>query len=144
MIRIATDADALYCEYASQGMHPKPIDVPGAPPNNGTSSQAVRLGDLIFVSGRLGVDPATRALVPGGIRGQTRQAIDNIEAILTEAGSGLDRVGKVNIFLTDFLLLPGVNQIYAARFTGKPAKTTVEIARLDKEALIEIEAIACL
>jgi 2-iminobutanoate/2-iminopropanoate deaminase len=123
-------------------MHPTPIEVPGLPPNNATYSQAVRLGDLVFVSGQLGVDPATRALVPGGIREQTRQAIDNIEAILTAAGSGLGRVAKVNIFLTDFSLLQEMNEVYAARLTGRPAKTTVEIARLDKDALIEIEVIA--
>jgi 2-iminobutanoate/2-iminopropanoate deaminase len=123
-------------------MHPKPIDVPGLPANNPTYSQAVRLGDVIFVSGQLGVDPATRALVPGGIREQTRQAIENIEAILSAADSGLARVAKVNIFLTDFSLLREMNEVYATRFTGRPAKTTVEIARLDKDALIEIEAIA--
>jgi 2-iminobutanoate/2-iminopropanoate deaminase len=119
-----------------------PIDVPGLPPNNATYSQGVRLGDLLFVSGQLGVDPATRALVPGGIREQTRQAIDNIDAILKAAGSGLDRVAKVNIFLTDFSVLPEMNEVYATRFPGRPAKTTVEIARLDKDALIEIEAVA--
>jgi 2-iminobutanoate/2-iminopropanoate deaminase len=123
-------------------MDPKPIDVPGLPANNPTYSQAVRLGDVLFVSGQLGVDPATRALVPGGIREQTRQAIDNIEGILTAAGSGLRRVAKVNIFLTDFSLLREMNEVYATRLTGRPAKTTVEIARLDKDALIEIEAIA--
>lgn len=123
-------------------MDPKPIDVPGLPANNPTYSQAVRLGELIFVSGQLGVDPATRALVTGGIREQTRQAIDNIEAILTAVGSGLRGVAKVSIFLTDFSLLREMNEVYAARFTGRPAKTTVEIARLDKDALIEIEAIA--
>jgi 2-iminobutanoate/2-iminopropanoate deaminase len=123
-------------------MDPKPIEVPGLPANNPTYSQAVRLGDLIFVSGQLGVDPATRALVSGGIREQTSQAIDNIEAILTAAGSGLRRVAKVSIFLTDFSLLTGMNEVYASRFTGRPAKTTVEIARLDRDALIEIEAIA--
>lgn len=123
-------------------MHPKPIDVPTLPANNPTYSQAVRLGDLLFVSGQLGVDPATRGLVEGGIREQTRQAIDNIETILTAAGSALDRVAKVNIFLTDFSLLPEMNAVYATRFTGRPAKSTVEIARLDKDALIEIEVIA--
>ena len=122
--------------------HPTPIEVPGLPPNNPTYSQAVRLGEFLFVSGQLGVAPATRTLVSGGIREQTRQAIDNIEAILTAAGSGLDRVGKVNIFLTDFSLLPQMNEVYATRFTRRPAKTTVEIARLDKDALIEIEVVA--
>jgi 2-iminobutanoate/2-iminopropanoate deaminase len=123
-------------------MTPLPIDIPGLPSNNPTYSQAMRLGDVIYVSGQLGVDPATRALVAGGIREQTRQAIDNIEAILTAAGSGLARVAKVNIFLTDFSLLREMNEVYATRFTGRPAKTTVEIARLDKDALIEIEATA--
>jgi 2-iminobutanoate/2-iminopropanoate deaminase len=119
-----------------------PIDVPSLPPNNFTYSQAVRLGDLIFVSGQLGVNPATRQLVAGGIQEQTRQAIDNIETILKAAGSGLDRVAKVTIYLTDFAQLPAMNQIYAPRFPHRPAKTSLEIARLDKSALIEIEVIA--
>src|SRR5436190_13668676 len=92
-------------------MHPRPIDVSELPANNPTYSQAVRLGNLLFVSGQLGVDPATRALVPGGIREQTRQAIDNIEVILTAAGSALNRVAKVNIFLTDFSLLQQMNEV---------------------------------
>lgn len=123
-------------------MSPKPIAVPALPPNNQTYSQAVRLGDLIFVSGQLGVRPDTRALVSGGIREQTRQAVDNIEVILRAAGSSLDRVAKVSIFLTDFSLLREMNEVYAERFPGRPAKTTVEIARLDKDALIEIEVVA--
>jgi 2-iminobutanoate/2-iminopropanoate deaminase len=123
-------------------MSPEPIDVPALPPNNPTYSQAVRLGDILYVSGQLGVDPQTRALVAGGIRDQTRQAIDNIETILSAAGSRLDQVAKVNIFLTDFSLLSAMNDVYVTRFTHRPAKTTVEIARLDKDALIEIEVIA--
>lgn len=111
------------------------IEVPSLPPNNSTYSQAVRLGDLIFVSGQLG-------LVPGGIREQTARAIENIEAILTAAGSSLSRVAKVNIFITDFTQLPAMNEIYAVRFPHRPAKTTVEVSRLDRDALIEIEVIA--
>ena len=119
-----------------------PIDVPPLPPNNATYSQAVRLGDVIFVSGQLGVDPVTRQLVPGGIQPQTTQAIQNIATVLRAAGTSLARVAKVNIFLTDFSLLPAMNEVYAAHFPHRPAKTTVEIARLDKDALIEIEVIA--
>ena len=119
-----------------------PIDVAQLPPNNATYSQAVRLGDLIFVSGQLGVDPVTRRLVEGGIQQQTSQAIDNVATILAAAGSSLDRVAKVNIFLIDFAWLPAMNEIYAQRFPHRPAKTTVEIARLDQDALIEIEVIA--
>jgi len=119
-----------------------PIEVPQLPPNNATYSQAVRLGDLIFVSGQLGVDPATRELVSGGILEQTQQAIANIAAILEAAGCGLSQVAKVTIFLTDFSLLSRMNQVYAVHFPHRPAKTTVEIAHLDKNALIEIDVIA--
>lgn len=118
------------------------ISVPGLPPNNSTYSQAVRLGGLIFVSGQLGVDPTTRELVGPDIQAQTRQAIENIATILGAAGSSLSNVAKVNIFITDFSLLPGMNQVYAEYFPHRPAKTTVEISRLDKGALIEIEVTA--
>ena len=121
---------------------PVPVVVPELPPNNNTYSQAVRLGDLLFVSGQLGVDPVTRSLVHGGIAEQTNAAIDNVELILKAAASGLERVAKVNIFITDFSLLGEMNRIYTVRFPHKPAKTTVEITRLDKNALIEIEVIA--
>lgn len=121
---------------------PVPVLVPELPPNNNTYSQAVRLGDLLFVSGQLGVDPVSRELVGGGIAEQTARAIDNIEMVLHAAGSSLERVAKVNIFITDFSLLSEMNRIYGARFSHRPAKTTVEIVRLDKYALIEIEVIA--
>ena len=78
----------------------------------------------------------------GGIQEQTRQAIDNVATILAAAGSSLDRVAKVTIFLTDFAWLRAMNEVYAKRFPHRPAKTTVEIARLDKDALFEIEVIA--
>lgn len=98
------------------------------------------MGGLLFLSGQLGMQGG--ALVEGGIREQTRQALENIATILTEAGSSLDRVAKVNIFITDFSLLPQMNEVYARYFPHRPAKTTVEITRLDKDALIEIEVVA--
>jgi 2-iminobutanoate/2-iminopropanoate deaminase len=121
-------------------MHP--IAVPSHPPNNSTYSQAWRLGDVIYVSGQLGVDPATRQLVSGGIRAQTRQAIDNIAAVLAAAGSSLAQVGKVNIYITDFTLLGEMNEVFGPMFPQRPAKTTVEVTRLDKDSLIEIEVVA--
>ncbi|MBK5293158.1 MAG: RidA family protein [Acidobacteriia bacterium] len=121
---------------------PIPISATELPPNNRTYSQAVRLGDLLFVSGQLGVDPSTRDLVAGGISEQTRQAIENLSTILRSAGTGRDKVAKVNIFITDFSLLPAMNEVYAGYFPHRPAKTTVEISRLDKGALIEVEVIA--
>ena len=121
---------------------PESISVPALPPNNPTYSQAVRLGGLIFISGQLGINPTTGALADGGIQAQTSQAIRNIETILDAAGSSLASVGKVNIFLTDFSLLREMNEIYALRFPHRPAKTSVEIRRLDRDALIEIEVVA--
>jgi 2-iminobutanoate/2-iminopropanoate deaminase len=120
----------------------QPIEVPSLPTNNPTYSQAMRLGDFIFVSGQLGVDPVTREIVTGGIEEETRQAIENIATVLAAAGSSLDRVVKVSVFVTDFSLLPRVNSVYGPRFPHRPAKTGLEISRLDKGALIEIEVIA--
>jgi len=122
-------------------MLPDPITVPGLPANNNTYSQAVRLNDLVFVSGQLGVKPGTCELAGPGITEQTRQALDNIARILDSAGSLLGQVAKVNIFITDFTLLGEMNAVYAGHFPHRPAKTTVEIARLDLDALIEIEVI---
>ena len=123
-------------------MLPDPITVPGLPANNNTYSQAVRLNDLVFVSGQLGVKPGTKELAGPGISEQTRQALDNIARILDAAGSSLGQVAKVNIFITDFTLLGAMNAVYAGYFPHRPAKTTVEIARLDLDALIEIEVIS--
>ena len=123
-------------------MLPERIEVPGLPSNNSTYSQANRLGDLIFVSGQLGVRPGTKELVGPDISSQTRQALENIRTILEAAGSSLAHVGKVNIFITDFSLLGAMNEVYAQYFPHRPAKTTVEITRLDLGALIEIEVVA--
>ncbi|MFN7933743.1 MAG: RidA family protein [Bryobacteraceae bacterium] len=121
---------------------PEPVAVDALPPNNTTYSQAVRLGDLLFLSGQLGIDPATRRIVEGGIEAQTKQAIQNIITVLTAAGSSLDRVAKVNIFIRDFSALPLMNKVYGPYFKHRPAKTTVEITGLDQGALIEIEVVA--
>lgn len=100
------------------------------------------MGGFVFVSGQLGIDPKTRELVAGGIQAETAQAIDNIATVLAAAGSALERVAKVTIFLTDFSLLSQMNEVYALRFPHRPAKTTVEINRLDKNATLEMEVIA--
>jgi len=90
------------------------------------------------------MDPATRKLVNGGIKEQTRQALENVKAVLHTAGSSLDLVAKVNIFITDFSLLSQMNEVYAGYFPHRPAKTTVEIVRLDQGGLIEIEVVAAI
>jgi 2-iminobutanoate/2-iminopropanoate deaminase len=142
---VAEGKEPPRCRYSSAMSFTtvEPIDIPGRPPNNATYSQATRCGDLLFVSGQLGVDPATRQLVPGGLSAETRQALDNIAAILMAAGSDLSHVARVNIYITRFELLPAMNEVYAEYFAvHKPAKTTVEVSRLDRDAMIEIEVIA--
>lgn len=110
------------------------------PANNDTYSQAVVLGDWVFVSGQLGVGAGTE--LPADFSAQTRRALDNIAAILKAAGSSLDQVAKVNIFVTDFSRLKEMNEIYRHYFPHRPAKTTVEVSRLDKGAMIEVEVVA--
>ncbi len=118
-----------------------PISTPSVPPNNSTYSQAARLGNLVFLSGQLGLDRASGQPLDG-IEAQTRQAIENIIQVLADAGTSLGNVAKVNLFITDFTLLPRMNSVYSQYFTHRPAKTTVEISRLDRGALIEIEVVA--
>jgi 2-iminobutanoate/2-iminopropanoate deaminase len=121
-------------------MTPKPIHVAAAPPQNSTYSQAVRLGDLIFISGQLGARPD--GTLPAGFAAQARQAFENVGTVLRAAGSSLELVAKVNIYVTDFGRLREMNEIYPDYFRHRPAKTTVEIARLDKGAQIEVEVVA--
>lgn len=123
-------------------MHPQVIDVPELPAVNATYSQVSILGDLVFVSGQLGVDGPTGVLVDGGIREQTRQAIENVARCLKAAGTTLDKVAKVNLYLADFSMIGAANDVYAQYFKHRPAKTGVGVATLWAGALIEIDAIA--
>ncbi|MBI2687050.1 MAG: RidA family protein [Acidobacteria bacterium] len=124
---------------------PVPLHIPGLPPANPTYSQAVVLGDLVFVSGQLGIDPMTNRLAGDDMRSQTRQALLNIERILKEAGSGLERVARCNLYLTDYNRLGEANEVYAEFFhEHKPAKTGVGVSQLWAGALIEIEVTAAL
>ena len=118
------------------------MDIPGLPPANTTYSQVSILGDLVFVSGQLGIDAATGRLVDGGIQEQTRQAIDNIARCLAAAGTKLDKVAKVNLYLTDFSMIGAANEVYAQYFKHRPAKTGVGVSSLWGGALIEIEVLA--
>jgi len=114
-----------------------------APAAIGPYSQAVRHDDFIFVSGTLGINPATGQFAEGGIKAQTRQSLENLKAVLEAAGSGLDKVLKTTVFVKDMNDFPQMNEIYAEYFTAdQPARSTVEVARLPKDALVEVEAIA--
>ena len=119
------------------------IRVAGFPTANPTYNHAVRLGDTLYVSGQIGLDPATGALVPGGQAAEYRQALRNLDTILRAAGTSLRRVVKTTIYMTDIGELNELNRIYAEFFPeSAPAKTGVEVSRLALGARIEIEAVA--
>ena len=114
-----------------------------APAAIGPYSQAVKTGNLIFTSGMIPIDPVTNTLVEGGIEVQATRAIENLKALLEASGSGLDKVVKTVVFIKDMNDFAKVNEIYATFFTDAyPARSCVEVARLPKDVLIEIEAIA--
>jgi 2-iminobutanoate/2-iminopropanoate deaminase len=114
-----------------------------APFQGAPYSQAIRCGDLVFVSGQLALKPGHSEFAGETIQEQTEQIFANLRAILEEAGSGLDRLVKTTVFLVDLADFPGMNEVYA-RHVGDapPARSTVEISALPSGALIEIEAIA--
>ncbi len=117
-----------------------------APAAIGPYSQAVAVGDLVYTSGQVGFDPASGQLVEGGIEAQTRQVLRNLAAVLTAAGSGLGKVVKTTVFLKDMNDFAAMNAIYAEYLVPEgavpPARSTVEVARLPRDARVEIEAIA--
>lgn len=119
------------------------ISTAKAPAAIGPYSQAVNLGSLIITSGQIPLDPATGAF-PEGIAAQTRQSLTNVKAILEAAGTDMDHVIKTTVFLKDMNDFAAMNEVYAAFFKegSYPARSAVEVARLPKDALVEIEAIA--
>jgi 2-iminobutanoate/2-iminopropanoate deaminase len=113
------------------------------PPARVPLSQGIRAGDWIFASGQLGNDPRTGKLAEGGIRAQTRQVCENLRAVLEAAGSSLDKVTKVTIYMVDLGELVEMNDVFNQYFpTDPPARTTFECSRLVADARVEIEAIA--
>ncbi len=114
-----------------------------APFQGAPYSQAITIGGLVFVAGQVPIDPATGALVEGGIREQTEQAFRNVGAILEAAGSSLANLVKTTVFLADFDDFAGMNEVYA-RHAGErpPARSTVEVSQLPAGALVEIEVVA--
>ncbi len=119
------------------------IEAPGAPKAVGPYSHAMTVGDLVFCSGQIPLDPATGELVHGDIAAQTGRIMDNIVAVLSASGSALDQVVKTTVFLTDMGDFAAMNEVYAARFSAhRPARSTVAVAGLPKGARIEIECVA--
>ena len=124
-------------------MERKPVISPDAPKAIGPYSQAIWTGNLLYCSGQTPIDPATGKLVEGGIGEQTQQAFNNLQAVLAGAGLSMDDVIKVNVYLTSMANFAGMNQAYQERFSAPyPARTTVAVAGLPLDALVEIELVA--
>jgi len=117
-----------------------------APAAIGPYSQAIRSGDMLFASGQIGLDPATGKLVPGGITEQTKRVFENIKAVLAEAGIDLLHVVKTTVYLKTMSDFAAMNEVYAKYLAPEgvvaPARSTVAVAGLPKDALVEIEVIA--
>ncbi len=123
----------------------KVVDTDRAPAAIGPYSQGIVAGQFLFVSGQTPLDPATEKLVDGGIKEQTKRALDNIVGILEAAGTGLDKVVKVTVYLEDMNDFAAMNEVYASYFgSEQPARCAIEVSRLPKDAKVEIDAIAIL
>lgn len=119
------------------------LSTTAAPAAIGPYSQGIYAGNLVITSGQLPIDSTTGAFAEGGIKEQTRQSLKNVEAVLAAAGLGMADVIKTTVFLKDMNDFAAMNEVYATFFTANPpARSAVEVARLPKDALVEIEAIA--
>jgi 2-iminobutanoate/2-iminopropanoate deaminase len=122
------------------------ISTTDAPAAIGPYSQAIRVGDTLFTSGQIPIDPATGNLVSGGIAEQTTRVLENLKAVLAAAGVSFTHVVKTTVFLKDMKDFAAMNEIYATYFSPHgaipPARSTVQVAALPKDALVEIECIA--
>ena len=119
------------------------IQTDRAPQAIGPYSQAIKANGFIFASGQIPLDPATMRIVEGGIEEQTVRVLDNLKAVLEAAGSSLDRVVKTTVYLADMGEFAAMNEIYARYFGAtKPARATVQVARLPRDVKVEIDVVA--
>lgn len=124
-------------------MDVRTVHAEGSPKAFGPYSQAIVAGDIVFCSGQIPIDPATDQLVEGDIGAQTRRVLDNLAMVLAAAGSDLAHVTKTTVFLADLNDFNAMNETYAQRFgQHRPARSTVQVARLPRGARIEIECVA--
>lgn len=121
----------------------KIIATKNAPAAIGPYNQAVKVGNMLFASGQLGLNPETGDFAEGGIKEQTEQAFRNVKAILAEAGMTIDNVVKTTVFLADMADFAAMNEVYASQFNGDfPARSAVAVKTLPKNGLVEVEVIA--
>ena len=123
----------------------KVISTKKAPAAIGPYSQAIQVGNLVYTSGQIPIDPATGAFAEGGIKEQTRQSLTNVKAILEEAGLSLNNVVKTTVFMADMNDFADMNSVYAEFFTEPyPARSAVAVKTLPKGAMVEIEVVAAI
>lgn len=122
------------------------LSTPDAPSAIGPYSQAIRIGNAVYTSGQIPIDPRTGEMVAGGISQQTQQVVKNLTALLAASGLTLAHVVKTTVFLKNMTDFSAMNEVYSAAFTAgdntPPARSTIEVARLPKDALVEIECVA--
>jgi 2-iminobutanoate/2-iminopropanoate deaminase len=119
------------------------ISTKNAPAAIGPYSQAIKVGNLLFTSGQIPLNPHTGEMVNDDVREAAKQCLENVKAILEEAGTGLENVVKTVVFLNDMNDFAAVNEVYGSYFVEKmPARSAVQVARLPKDSLVEIEAVA--
>ncbi len=124
-------------------MNKQIVKTDAAPKAVGPYSQAVWAGDLLFCAGQIPLEPVTGSMVAGGITEQTTRVLDNITGLLRSQGLSLANVVKATVFLADMNQFAAMNEVYARYFTGEfPARSTIQVARLPKDALVEIEVVA--
>ncbi len=120
----------------------KRIETKGAPEAIGPYSQAQKASGLVYCSGQVALDPASGRMVEGGVARQTEQVIANLAAVLAAAGSSLSSIVKTTVYLARMADFGEMNEVYAEKMPGRPARATVAVAELPKGALVEIDAIA--
>jgi reactive intermediate/imine deaminase len=121
------------------------IHTDNAPKAIGTYSQAIRVGNTVYLSGQIPLDPASMKMVEGDFEAEARRVFDNLKAVIAASGGTFAQVAKVTIFITDFALFPKVNEVMAQYFTEPyPARSTVGVASLPRGARIEVECILSL
>lgn len=125
-------------------MAKKIIKVKNAPQPVGPYNQAVVINNLVYTAGQIPIDPKTNELVSGGISEQTRRVLTNLKAVLEESGSSLDSIIKATVFLKNMNDFAGMNAVYGEfiKTETAPARSTIEVARIPKDSLVEIEAVA--
>lgn len=124
-------------------MEKEVISTKNAPAAIGPYSQAIRVGNFVFTSGQVPINPENGELVSNDIKSAAKQSLENVKAVLEAAGTGLENVVKTTVFLKDMNDFAAVNEVYATYFTDKmPARSAVQVAKLPKDAMVEIEAVA--